>query len=166
MNDIILKKLKERFAKSILEVGEFRNELTIILRKEGIVRISQFLRDDPELCFNFLSDLCGVDYLKRKPRFDVVYNLYSIKKNHRVRLKIKVDDGENVPSVTSVWSTANWHEREVFDMFGIRFDGHPDLRRILMPEDWEGHPLRKDFPLTKEEVMFNYNKDRPPRIVK
>lgn len=166
MNDITLIKIKESFPESILEVAEFRGELTIIVRKEDIVSIGQFLRDDPELCFNFLSDLCGADYPERKPRFDVVYNLYSIGKNHRVRLKIRVDDGENVPSVTSVWSTANWHEREVFDMFGIRFEGHPDLRRILMPEDWEGHPLRKDFPLTKEEVMFNYNKDRPPRIVK
>ena len=166
MNDTILKRLNDEFAESILEVAEFRNELTVIVRKENIHQICQFLRDDPELHFNFLSDLCGVDWLERKPRFDVVYNLYSIEKNHRVRLKIRVDDGEDVPSVTSVWSTANWHEREVFDMFGIRFDRHPDLRRILMPEDSEGHPLRKDFPLTKEEVMFNYNKDRPPGIVK
>ena len=165
MNDIILKKLKERFAESVLEVGEFRGELTLIAGKEDIVQICQFLRDDPELDFNFLSDLCGVDWPERKPRFDLVYNLYSISKNHRVRLKVRVEDGESVPSVTSVWSTANWHEREVFDMFGIRFEGHPDLRRILMSEDWEGHPLRKDFPLTKEEVMFSHNKDRPPRIV-
>jgi NADH-quinone oxidoreductase subunit C len=166
MNIITLEKLKERFAKSILEVAEFRDELTIIVRKEDIVQICQFLRDDPELSFNFFSDLCGVDYLERKHRFEVVYNLYSIPKNHRARLKVRVDDGESIPSVTSVWKTANWHEREVFDMFGIRFDGHPNLKRILMPEDWEGHPLRKDFPLTKEEVMFNYNKDKPPRIVK
>ncbi len=166
MNNITLEKLKARFTKSILEVAEFRGELTIIVRKEDIVPTCQFLRDDPELSFNFLSDLCGIDWLERKPRFDVVYNLYSIQKNHRVRLKVQVEDGETIPSVTSVWGTANWHEREVFDMFGIRFEGHPDLRRILMPEDWEGHPLRKDFPLTKEEVMFNYNKDRPPRIVK
>ncbi|MFQ6033001.1 MAG: NADH-quinone oxidoreductase subunit C [Candidatus Zixiibacteriota bacterium] len=166
MNNTILEKLNERFAESILEVGEFREELTVVVKKEDIVRICQFLRDDPELSFNFLSDLCGVDYPERKPRFELVYNLYSIFKNHRVRLKVRVDDGENVPSATSVWNTANWHEREVFDMFGIRFDGHPDLRRILMPEDWEGYPLRKDFPLTKEEVMFNYNKDRPPKTVK
>jgi NADH-quinone oxidoreductase subunit C len=166
MQNVILKILKERFTKSILEVAEFRGESTIIVRKEDIVPICQFLRDDPELSFNFLSDLCAVDWLERKPRFDVAYNLYSIEKNHRVRLKVKVDDGEAIPSVTPIWSTANWHEREVFDMFGIKFEGHPDLRRILMPEDWEGHPLRKNFPLTKEEVMFNYNKDRPPRIVK
>jgi NADH-quinone oxidoreductase subunit C len=163
MNNITLEKLKERFVESILEVGEFKDELTIIVKKEDIVLVCQLLRDDPELFYNFLSDLCGVDYLERKPRFDVVYNLYSIEKNHRVRLKVQVDEGEIVPSVTSVWSGANWFEREAFDMFGIKFDGHPDLRRILMPEDWEGHPLRKDFPLTKEEVMFNYNKERPPR---
>jgi NADH-quinone oxidoreductase subunit C len=166
MNNITLEKLKESFAKSILEVTEFRGELTIVVRKEDIVQIGTFLRGDPELSYNFLSDLCGVDWLERKPRFDVMYNLYSIEKNHRVRLKVQVEDGAAIPSVTSVWSTANWHEREVFDMFGIRFEGHPDLRRILMPEDWEGHPLRKDFPLTKEEVMFNYNKDRPPRTAK
>ena len=165
MNDIILKKLKERFAESILEVGEFREELTLIAGKEDIVQICQFLRDDPELDFDFLSDLCGLDWPERKPRFDVVYNLYSVSKNHRVRLKVRVKDGDGIPSVTSVWSTANWHEREVFDMFGIKFEGHPDLRRILMSEDWEGHPLRKDFPLTKEEVTFSHNKDRPPRIV-
>jgi NADH-quinone oxidoreductase subunit C len=164
MNNMTLEKLKERFAESILEVGEFKDELTIIVRKEDIVPVCQFLRDDPELSYSFLSDICGVDYLERKPRFDVIYNLYSIEKNHRVRLKVQVDEGEIVPSVTSVWSGANWFEREVFDMFGIKFDGHPNLRRILMPEDWEGHPLRKDFPLTKEEVMFNYNKERPPRI--
>ena len=161
---MILTKLKEKFPDSIIEVIEFRNELTCVVKREDIVRICTFLRDDPELSFNFLSDLCGVDYLGRKPRFDVAYNLYSISKNKRVRLKIKVDEGESVPSVASIWSTANWHEREVFDMFGIRFDGHPDLRRILMPEDWEGHPLRKDFPLTKEEVTFSHNKNRPPRI--
>ncbi len=166
MNDTILEKLKEKFAESILEVSEFKDELCVVARKENIVPVCQFLRDDPELVFNFLSDVCGADWPERKPRFEVVYNLYSVSKNHRVRLKVRVDDGESVPSVTSVWSAANWHEREVFDMFGIRFDGHPDLRRILMSEDWEGHPLRKDFPLTKEEVMFNYNKDRPPRIVK
>jgi NADH-quinone oxidoreductase subunit C len=166
MNNVTSEKLKERFAESILEVAEYRGELTIIVKKKDIVPICQFLRDDPELSYNFLSDLCGVDWLEKKPRFDVVYNLYSIGKNHRVRLKVQVDEGEGVPSVTAVWNGANWFEREVFDMFGIRFDGHPDLRRILMPQDWEGHPLRKDFPLTKEEVMFNYNKDRPPRTGK
>jgi NADH-quinone oxidoreductase subunit C len=162
---LILTKLKEKFPDSILEITEFRNELTCVVRKEDIVPLCTFLKHDPELCFNFLSCVTGVDHLGRNPRFDVVYELYSINKNHRVRLKARVDEGEDVPSVTSVWSTANWHEREVFDLFGIPFDGHPDLRRILMPDDWEGHPLRKDFSLTKEEVMFTHNKNRPPRTI-
>jgi NADH-quinone oxidoreductase subunit C len=164
LESLILTRLKEKFPDSILEVNEFRNELTLVVRKEDLVSICTFLRDDPELCLNFLSCLCGVDYPERKPRFDVVYELYSINKNHRIRLKVKVDENESVPSVTAMWSTANWHEREVFDLFGISFDGHPDLRRILMPDDWEGYPLRKDYPLTKEEVMFTHNKNRPPRI--
>ena len=164
MENPILTRLKEEFPESILEVAEFREELTIVVRGEDIVPLCGFLRDNPGFSFNFLSDLCGVDRLGRKPRFDVVYHLYSLDKNHRLRLKVKVEEGESTPSVTSVWNTANWHEREVFDMFGIRFDGHPDLRRILMPEGWEGLPLRKDFPLTKEEVTFTHNKDRPPRI--
>ena len=164
MENLTLTRLKEKFPELILETVEFRGELTIVVKREDIVPVCNFLRDDPELSFNFLSDLCGADHMGRKPRFDVVYHLYSIDKKHRVRLKVEVEEGENVPTVTSVWSNANWFEREVFDMFGVKFDNHPDLRRILMPEDWEGHPLRKDFPLTKEEVMFSHNKDRPPKI--
>ncbi|MCK4224756.1 MAG: NADH-quinone oxidoreductase subunit C [candidate division Zixibacteria bacterium] len=165
MENLTLTRLKEKFPELILETVEFRGELTVVVKKEDIVPVCNFLRDDPELSFNFLSDLCGVDYMGRKPRFDVVYHLYSLDKKHRVRLKVKVEEGENVPTVTSVWSNANWFEREVFDMFGVKFDNHPDLRRILMPEDWEGHPLRKDFPLTKEEVTFTHNKNHPPRIM-
>lgn len=164
MENTILTKLKARFPESVLQSSEFRGELTIVVKREDIVRVCEFLRDDGELCFNFLSDLTAVDHLERKPRFDVVYHLYSIERNHRVRIKAGVDEDQNVPSVTSIWGNANWFEREVFDLFGIRFDAHPDLRRILLPDDWEGHPLRKDFPLTKEEVMFNHNKNRPPKI--
>ncbi len=157
-------KVKERLADSILESAEFRGELTLVVKKEDIVPVCRFLRDDPELSYNFLSDLTAVDRLGRELRFDVIYHLYSLDKNHRLRLKVRAGENELVPSVTSVWNTANWFEREVFDLFGIKFDGHPDLRRILMPDDWVGHPLRKDFPLTKEEVMFTHNKNRPPRI--
>ncbi len=166
MENPILTKLKEKFPDSILGSAEFRGELTIIVKRENIVSLCVFLRDDPELSFNFLSDLTAVDYLGRKPRFDVVYHLYSLDKNHRLRLKVKVEESESVPSVTSVWSTANWLEREVFDLLGIGFVGHPDLRRIVLPEDWKGHPLRKDFTLTREEVMFSHNKNRPPKIIK
>jgi NADH-quinone oxidoreductase subunit C len=164
MDSQILIRLKEKFSDSVVETSEFRGELTIIIRKEDIVSVCTFLRDDPELLFNYLSDLTAVDRLGRKPRFDVIYHLYSIKKSHRVRLKIKLDEDESLQSITSVWNGANWFEREVFDMFGIKFDNHPDLRRILMPDDWEGHPLRKDFPLRQEKVQFSHNKNRHPKI--
>jgi NADH-quinone oxidoreductase subunit C len=160
----ILTRLKEKIPQSVVEVAEFRGELTVVVNREHIVPVCAFLRDDPELCFDFLSDLTAVDWLGREPRFDVTYNLYSIEKNHRVRLKVRLEQDQNIESVTSVWSGANWFEREVFDLFGIRFENHPDLRRILMPDDWEGHPLRKDFPLTREEIMFTYNNNRPPRV--
>jgi NADH-quinone oxidoreductase subunit C len=160
----ILRRLKKEFPDSILESGEFRGDLTVVVRTQDIVPVCRFLHDDAELSFNFLSDLTAVDRSGREPRFDVVYQLYSLDRNHRIRLKVKAGETESVPSVTSIWSNANWFEREVFDMFGIGFDGHQDLRRILMPDDWVGHPLRKDFPLTKEEVMFSHNKNRPPRI--
>lgn len=164
MDNLSLTRLKEKYPDSILESAEFRGELTLVVKKEDIVPVCRFLRDDPELSYNFLSDLTAVDRLGRELRFDVIYHLYSLDKNHRVRLKVKAGESEAVPSVTSVWNNANWFEREVFDLFGIEFRDHPDLRRILMPDDWVGHPLRKDFPLTKEEVMFTHNKNRPPRI--
>jgi NADH-quinone oxidoreductase subunit C len=160
---MILTKLKTKFPQSILQSRQFRGDLTIVAKREDIVSVCEFLRDDGELSFNFLSDLTAVDHLERKPRFDVVYHLYSISRNHRIRIKVEVDEDQNVLSVTSLWSNANWFEREVFDLFGIRFDAHPDLRRILLPDDWEGYPLRKDFPLTREEVMFTHNKNRPPK---
>jgi len=164
LENSILTRLKEKIPQSVVKASEFRGELTVVVNKEHIVPVCAFLRDDPELCFDFLSDLTAVDWLTRVPRFDVIYNLYSIEKNHRVRLKVRLEQDQSVESVTSVWSGANWCEREVFDLFGIRFENHPNLKRILMPDDWEGHPLRKDFPLTKEEIMFTHNKNRPPRI--
>jgi NADH-quinone oxidoreductase subunit C len=161
-NSIVIR-LKEKFPQSILEISEFRRDVTLTVKREDIVFLCTFLRDDPDLSFNFLSDLTAVDRLGKEPRFDVIYHLYSLDRNHRLRLKVKVEEGQSMPSVTPVWSAANWLEREVFDLFGIGFDNHPDLRRILMPEDWIGHPLRKDFPLTREEVMFTHNRNRPPR---
>ncbi len=165
MDSVTLKKLKEKFSDLILEVIEFRGELTFIIKKEDLIKVCQFLKSDPELKYNFLSDVCGVDFPQKEKRFEVVYNLYSVPNRWRVRLKVRVREGESVPSATSVWSAANWMEREVYDMFGVKFDNHPDLRRILMPDDWIGHPLRKDFPLTKEEITFGYNKDEKPEIL-
>ena len=153
-------RLYEHFPDAIIAVREMAGEQTIVVQRQRIVDILEFLRDDPDLRYNFLADLTAVDWLGRVPRFEVVYHLLSLPHRRRVRLKVLVDDGEAVPTVTGVYPTANFHEREVFDMFGIPFDGHPDLRRILMPEDWEGHPLRKDHPLGYEEVAFSHNEDR------
>jgi len=125
-----------------------REEMTIYVGRAAIREACSLLRDDPVCPFNFLSDLTCVDWYPSEPRFEVVYHLLSIPKKERVRLKVRLDSASPaVESVTSVWSGANFFEREVFDLFGIRFTGHPYLRRILMPEDWEGHPLRKDYPV-------------------
>src|SRR4030066_481854 len=165
-NNSILEKIKNKFADAIVETVEFRGELTVVIKKEKLVEICKFLRDDSDLKFDHLADVSGVDFLERLPSFDISYHMYSIPKNHRLRIKIKVNENEAIPTVTPVWSTANWHEREIFDMFGLKFDGHPDLRRILMADDWVGHPLRKDYPLGYEEVQFTFNKDRPPELIK
>jgi NADH-quinone oxidoreductase subunit C len=125
-----------------------REEMTIYLDRTAIREACSLLRDDPACPFNFLSDVTCVDWYPSEPRFDVVYHLLSIPRKERVRLKVRLDSASPVvESVTSVWPGANFFEREVFDLFGIRFTGHPYLRRILMPEDWEGHPLRKDYPV-------------------
>jgi NADH-quinone oxidoreductase subunit C len=139
-------KLKEKFASSILEVKEFRGEVTVTVKKEDIVAVCRCLRD--ELRYNLLTDLTAVDYLGKEPRFMVVYNLYSIPNKDRLRLKAPVAEGDStIDTVTTLWDSANWVEREVYDLFGITFVGHPDPRRILMTDDWVGHPLRKDYPL-------------------
>ncbi len=139
-------KLKEKFSSSVLDVAEYRGETTVVVKKEDIVDVCTFAKE--QLGYNFLSDLCGVDYLGSSPRFMVVYNLYSIGSKSRLRLKVPVEESDaQVSTVSGVWGTANWHERETWDLYGIRFEGHPDLRRILLAEDWKGHPLRKDYPL-------------------
>lgn len=128
---------------------EALGETTFIIGREKLVEACQFLKTAPGFEFNFLSDICGADRgVEEEPRFEVNYHLYSLKHAHRVRLKVLLnEDDAHVETVTNVWRTANWHERETFDMFGVIFDGHPDLRRILLPAEWEGHALRKDFPL-------------------
>lgn len=124
------------------------DELSITVDPQAIPRVLSYLRDSEDLRFNLLMDVCGVDYLARAPRFDVVYNLLSLKHNRRVRIKCQVPEGVPVPSVTSVFSSAGWWERETFDLLGIPFENHPDLRRILTDYGFEGYPLRKDFPLS------------------
>ena len=123
-------------------------ELTLVVQGAEIVRVLTFLRDDPALLFKELVDLCGVDYPSRERRFDVVYHLLSVRHNQRLRVKVETDEATPVPSVMAVFPTADWFEREAWDMYGILFSGHPDLRRILTDYGFEGHPLRKDFPMT------------------
>jgi len=133
----------------ITEVVEAHREVTAIVPAQFIAEACAALKSHADGKFDFLADLCGADRgVEEEPRFEVNYHLFSTTKHHRLRLKVLLDEGNaHVPTVTGVWRTANWHERETFDLFGIIFDGHPDLRRILLPDDWQGHALRKDFPL-------------------
>ena len=144
--------LRDRFGASVLDVVEYRGETNVVLAPEVIADACLALRDAPNLRYNFMADLTAVDWPEREPRFDVVYNLLSLETHAVIRLKVRVGDEDTpepeVPTVTPVWPAANFYEREVFDLFGIRFTGHPNLTRILMPDDWAGHPLRKDYPLT------------------
>ncbi|HOA82385.1 MAG TPA: NADH-quinone oxidoreductase subunit C [Thermodesulfovibrio thiophilus] len=151
----IAEKVKELFSDEVLEINLFRGQLSLVVRKIRIKEILKFLKN--ECRFNHLRDLCGVDFFPEKPRFEVVYNLYSIYEKIHIRIKTRVDEEESeIDSITELWETANWHERECFDMFGIKFKGHPDLRRILMPEDWEGYPLRKDYPLKGQQLWRGF----------
>jgi NADH-quinone oxidoreductase subunit C len=145
--NLAVKKLKEKISDSILEVSTFRGEVTVTVPKREIFEICKFLHSDPDLQYHLLTDLCGLDFFPKTPRFGVVYLLYSLKNNQRLRVKTRVGEQESVPSVESIWKVANWYEREVFDLFGITFENHPDLRRIMLWDGFEGHPLRKDYPV-------------------
>jgi NADH-quinone oxidoreductase subunit C len=141
--------LEEKFPEEVVEVVEFRGDTTIEVKPSLIVEIATALKDDHDTAFKYLSMIAGMDYHPQTPRFGVVYNLYSHKHHSRITLKTRLADdlAPAIDSVSKVWSTAIWHEREAYDMMGIRFNRHPDLRRILMPGDWVGHPQRKDYPL-------------------
>ncbi len=156
----IEQRLRERFPEMPLrrQTGEAVRDFTLFVPGARLVEVCTFLRDDPELDFAMLSWIGGVDYLPREPRFEVVYGLLSLSANARLHLKVEVlEENPRVPSVVGVWPTANWHERETYDFYGIEFTGHPDLTRILLPDDWVGWPLRKDSPLGYEEVAFTHN---------
>lgn len=144
----VVQKLKDWDAKAVAEVLNFRGETTIIVPREHLRRAMEFLVSETALRFTYLSDITTVDRFPLEPRFEVNYHLLSMERREQLRVTVKLSGNDPVvPSVTMVWPTANWHERENFDLFGIRFEGHPDLKRILMPDDWEGHPLRKDYPV-------------------
>ena len=147
-----LKDLGEHIATSLGEaithVAVAYGELTVVARAEDVVRVVEFLRDDPRCRFASFLDICGADYPGRERRFDVVYHFLSPYLNQRIRLKVEADETTAVPSLVGVFPAANWFEREVYDLYGVLFSGHPDLRRILTDYGFEGHPLRKDFPMT------------------
>ena len=144
----IVERLRAADEKVIAVASEFRGELTLVLPPEQLLRAAQLLQAEPGLQFDFLSDISAVDRFPIEPRFEMNYHLLSIPLRQTLRLRVWLPGKEPVIStVIPVWPTANWHEREIFDLFGIRFEGHPDLHRILMPDDWEGYPLRKDYPV-------------------
>lgn len=161
-NHPLVKKLRENLDGAVIEASEFLGQLSVRIAPPRIVEVCELLKGDAESPFNYLSDLTCVHLPERADApFEVVYNLYSISANARVRLKVATTDTEGVESVTGVWPAANWMEREVFDLFGVTFKHHPDLRRLLLPPDWEGHPFRKDYPL--EPVENNWTaKHLPP----
>ncbi len=154
-------RVKDALGDDVLASHTAWDELTLGVRRESIVSVLRTLRDDPELQFEVLIDLCGVDHPEREERFEVVYHLLSMHHNRRIRLKLRTDEQSPVPSVCSVYPAADWLEREAFDMFGILFEGHPDLRRILTDYGFSGHPLRKDFPLSGfVEVRYDEEQKR------
>ena len=156
----ILAELQQRFGDAIVEIHDHRDDYTAVVARDALLAVLAHCRDDAALAFGVLMDLTAVDYLKYPgredgPRFEVVYHLYSITHNHRLRLKVRVDeDDASVPSVVALWPIANWLEREAWDMFGVRFEGHPDLRRLLMYEEFVGHPLRKDYPINRRQPLI------------
>ncbi len=152
LNNELVTRLRAKFGSTILEAIEDRKQAILTVECARLAEVARHLHDEEK--FDLLSDLTAVDWPKREKRFDVVLNLYSFAKNERLRVKTQGADGEQVPSVVDIWATANWLEREAFDMFGIVFAGHPDLRRILLPEGWQGYPLRKDYDIIQQDTAW------------
>jgi NADH-quinone oxidoreductase subunit C len=159
-NATVAEQLESTFSQMVIRTWEHRGMLSVSVPRARIVAVAGYLRDTPGLRYVYLENLCGVDYLGRDPRFEVVYHLLSLEGRHRLALKVGVpEEDPTLPTLTDLWPTANWQEREAYDMFGLVFTGHPALHRILMPDDWEGYPQRKDVPLGYEEVAFTHNQD-------
>lgn len=147
-----LARIKDQFQEDIVELHQQLGQDTVIISRSALVKLARFLKEEPELQCNYLMDLTAVDYFKRKPRFEVVYHFLSLKNRFRVRVKVPVGEPDpELDSLVSLWPSANWYEREVYDMFGIKFQGHPNLKRILMYPEFEGHPLRKDYPIDRRQ---------------
>jgi NADH-quinone oxidoreductase subunit C len=152
LNNDMVARYRAKFGAAVLDAIEDRKQAILVVERGRLAEIAQYTRDEEK--FEMLSDLTAVDWPKREKRFDVVLNLYSFAKNERLRLKVQAAEGEEVPSVVSVWVAGNWLEREVFDMFGIIFSGHPDLKRILLPDEWQGYPLRKDYDILQQDTAW------------
>jgi NADH-quinone oxidoreductase subunit C len=152
-----MRALVERFPSEVVHRHARHGDATCVVARERIVEICRFLRDDPALSFEMLMDECGVDRMshpERFERFEVVLHLYSLAHNRRLRLRVPIpEDDPTMPTLCTLWKGANWFEREIWDMYGIRFQGHPDLRRILLYDQFEGHPLRKDYPITRRQPL-------------
>ncbi|HWR81872.1 MAG TPA: NADH-quinone oxidoreductase subunit C [Candidatus Deferrimicrobium sp.] len=171
MEDKVREFLNSSFPGAVIREDNFRAQQSFYIRPEMVVPICEELLSNDALDLKYLSDITSLDWLGLQPekagRFEVVYNLYSLTHKYRFFLKVCLPgDNPTVASVSHLWPAAEWLEREVFDMMGIIFDGHPDLSKILTPDELEGHPLRKDFPLTWEQPQFSWNKDQPPEVVK
>jgi len=152
LNNELVERVRAKFGPALVEATEDRKQAILTVECARLAEIALYFRDEEK--FDLLSDLTAVDWPKREKRFDVVLNLYSFAKNERLRVKARAGDGEEVPSLHGVWPTANWLEREAFDMFGIVFAGHPDLRRILLPDEWKGYPLRKDYDIIEQDTAW------------
>ena len=147
----LLDEIKRRFPDAVTEAVVFRNQPSVTVAKQSLIAVGEFLKSNDGGAYVVLTDETAVDYPKREKRFEIIYQLYSFRLNSRLRLKVMTGEGELVPSVSGLWPAANWLEREVYDMFGVQYEGHPDLKRILLPDGWTGHPLRKDYDILKQD---------------
>jgi NADH-quinone oxidoreductase subunit C len=165
----IIEKVKASQGEDILEAAVTLGDAVIHVAPDSLPKVAKFLKEDADLDFDYLSHITGVDYLDqdKDPRFEAVYELHSMDQNHTIRIRVGLPEEEpSVPTVCDIWKGAMYPEQELFDMFGFNVTGHPKLERLIMPEDWEGHPLRKDYPLMTEEVAFSFNEDFKSELVK
>ena len=165
----IVENIKANLPDAIKDTALPQGDAVVFVAPEYLQKVAAFLRDSPSLKFDYLSDICGVDYLneEREPRFEAVYQLYSIDHQHSIRVRVGIEEeNPSVPTVSELWKGALYPEQELFDMFGIHVEGHPKNERLIMPKEWSGHPLRKDYPLTTETVTFSHNRDFKSDLVK
>jgi NADH-quinone oxidoreductase subunit C len=160
--NITISKLHQNFPEHIIDTHHQHGDHTVRVKPDRILDIAKFLKEDPELDYNFLTDLTAVDYLGQEPRFEVVYHFYSLGKNQRIRIKVPLPENQlEIDSLTPLWKTANWLERECSEFFGVTFKNHPDMRHLFLYDEFEGFPLRKDYPLKKRQPIVKYRPDAP-----